>query len=232
METWASLLIKYAVILSVIFSTASFGTNWILFGGWGLSYSVAASPSDVLIGALEAWSIFGPHLFIGAAAWYFGLKLGKSLPKFSAVYILMSVITGLAISSISPKGVEKEPFALDLFTLTNDLYFDYLILWGPLVFFAVAAFNGKYPKILILFLFCSFAVIVLSSLLYSVQNRSDKLLIFGDQSRCAEREYVVWVGSDRVLTSCRPSPYTPQNGYFVIEKEGVEMRALPQETRI
>ena len=229
LAAWARVIVKYAVAISIAFSAVSFGMNWLLFAGWGISYSVAASPSDVLIGGLEVWGLFFPHLFVGGIAYLAGKFVGEKYPQFAPYFVFLSALTGLFISVVSPKGIEQQSFALNLITITGNMYFDYLILWGPFIFFAVAALYGRFPKLLIAVILCSFMIIGLNSLIYSIQNRSDRLVTFGDKSRCTTVEYVVWVGSDRVLTSCSPPPYAPKDDFFVIEKDGLEMRTISSE---
>lgn len=41
--------------------------------------------------------------------------------------------------------------------------------------------------------------------------------------RCEDREYVVWVGTTSILTSCEMPPFQSEDSYFVIPKSGVEM---------
>ena len=229
LAAWARVIVKYAVAISIAFSAVSFGMNWLLFAGWGISYSAAASPSDVLIGGLEVWGLFFPHLFIGGIACLAGKFVGEKYPKFVPYCVPLAALTGLCISVVSPEGIEQQSFSLNLITITGNMYLDYLILWGPFIFFTVTALYGKYPKLLFVVILFSFMIIGLNSLIYSIQNRSDRLVTFGDESRCTTVEYIVWVGSDRVLTSCSPPPYAPKDEFFIIEKDGLEMRIISSE---
>lgn len=218
-------IVRCTVLLSFFCTIIFLCVNWFLFAGWGLSYTVAASPSDVLVGAFETAAIFFPHLIIGTIAYSFGKFCGN---KFSRLSRFAPFLTGaclLLLSSVDPAGTTLDPLGLPGFTVTGRAYFDYLLVW-PVLFFSVGLLSRlevsnlwKYSVAI-----AGMTVIVVS-LVDGLQNRANNLRIWNDNSRCPNGDYVVWVGAERMVTSCTAPPFSDQQNYFVISKESVEMKS-------
>lgn len=231
LSSLAGAAVQYAVIISFVFTVIAFGVNWVLFAGWGLSYAVAAAPSDALIGALEAAGIFLPHFVLGSSAFFAGRKLSKAVPNVKPIALLLLAIVGILISFIAPEGVIFEAAEISVISLTGSVYYDFMIIFPVFVFLATASGVDRVRWLVWPAILASLSIMIILSLVSGYQNRAGNLIVFGDEERCVGTEYVVWVGTSQLVTSCRKPPFTEQNGYFVIPKEGIELQVLPKSRR-
>ncbi|ANY20636.1 hypothetical protein A6F68_02134 [Tsuneonella dongtanensis] len=231
-ETVAGNVLKYAALISIIATIFALGVNWFLFLGWGVSYAAAVSTSDVIIGGIEALGIFFPHLFLGTLSFFGARQIRARYPwsqKFAPLLLGLSIVT---ISCIKPSGIEFPDYVLDLVSFTGRSYLDYLIVW-PFLIASVGLMSWeKFDFLLASGLFAGVMVVLLISLIDGFQNRTTNLQIWGPDKRCKSAEYVVWVGSDKLVTSCSQPPYTEENSYFIIPKQGVEMRFIGKTVSI
>ncbi|MBO6526758.1 hypothetical protein [Erythrobacter sp.] len=231
--------IKYVAIFSVLATGLSFASNVILFANWGLNYSIVASPSDVIIGALEAFGVLG-------------------LP-------LLAVLLGYLLGSFAFGWISKRLHAALLFTLgslflittlRSSPFYDIVALAGAselqrplLTTFGIFLVSLSISPTLRLYrgdktvrvffsllaFFLAFSYFSFSSAFRSgeitISRSNSPTLPSEASSRCDSIEYVVWVGTASILTSCEGPPFDSDGRYFVIPKSGVEMAVRSNSKR-
>ena len=222
----ADKLIKYAVLLSFGAAFLSLAVNWFLFSGWGLSYTSAVSTNDVIIGGLEAISVFLPHFLIGVPAYLVGRNI-KTTSEYNPLFAYLTISMCLILFAlIDLRGTSLKQFGMPGISITGRAYFDYLISW-PIFLVALGLANfEKFKHILPLAVFLVFSLILLVSLVDALQNRPKRLQVWGNAERCVGQEFVVWTGTERIVTSCSPPPYTEDGEYFIIPKDGVQLKSF------
>ena len=57
----------------------------------------------------------------------------------------------------------------------------------------------------------------------SVMKTAD-LMVFPNSSRCPVNEYVLWAGSEILVTSCESPPYSVKSNFYVIPRNGIVLK--------
>jgi len=227
----ADAIAQHAIALSLLATCLSFISSFLTFQQWGLNYAIVATPTDIVVGGIEAMTTAIPVVIIGIIAAII-ISLAK-LQKLYPIYLL--VIFTIALIGLILFVAFGFSFPVSLIAifkgLRNWLDVAFIILIFLCVITSMALFVSKREhEATILFLLIP-AILYLQTLSYLAANRSNQVVIFGRSDRCPSTEHLVWAGSASLVTSCSSPPYDSSKSYFVIERSdrAILVNAMPNE---
>lgn len=225
----ASLIAAATMMMAI----TSFIANFLLFERWGLSFGMVATPSDLIVGIAEAV----PSLMLLSGAFVSGFLLSQEISEktvaskgfvrlATTLWVLLMILVfardwlvdGLKYL-VAEQAVEVHKIILNL------LLFILLILLTVLF----RHFRNKWIALSILGAsFVSFTTNVVDM---SYRNFTLMTLI-SEPTRCKMNEYVVWVGSEAIVTTCSAPPFEKGETYYVIERSGAIIEAARRDKKL
>ena len=70
----------------------------------------------------------------------------------------------------------------------------------------------------------SLTLVTISVISQSSVMKAADLMVFPNSSRCPVNEYVLWAGSEILVTSCEGPPYSVKGNFYVIPRSGVVLK--------
>ena len=221
-------VIRYAIVLSIAGTGASLINNIVYFGWVDLPYSAVATASDILIGGIQAAFIIGPIFVVFLVCSILGRNLAREFPKGEPIFAGLATLF-IFVSLFLSTSAQEISLGIPKFHLTKFVAIDLLLSWSIVVIFSVAAMLIKYHKTFV-FAICALSVlVVLESYRYYAQHGTSNLLVVGSSVRCGGQEYIFWVGSSYVVTSCDKPPFMEGRRYFIIKREDVQIQVDPSK---
>ncbi|MEN7536443.1 hypothetical protein [Aurantiacibacter flavus] len=233
----ASQASAHAVLATLAVTALSTITNIFIFSEWGISYASVATASDVLSGGIQAFGLIGvPSLAAFSAALLCGalkhsFKFRKKIFRQQIAFKLAHLLTLIALLTFFIlAGLEN------IAGISTELHFNDIksvaLIFYPLVFlnFFFYLMIKKDRRITLLAeLFIIISMVYLVSIPAVAKMQLEIVAIMEPSGRCSDIEYVVWAGSDNIITSCSKPPYEDHFEYFIVERSGVDLRVLPGE---
>ena len=206
-------------------SIVAFYTNFVLFESWGLSYTVVATPADLIVGAAEATPAILYVSSLVAIGFYLSSELQdnfveKSWLKSTVVWLHVFLFLGW------PLGI-----GLATFDLASDEQITNVkrIYWNTILVFLVplqTIFVVKKPNGYLMIAILASTFLAFSNNITTMNHRSKLALILVEQSkRCGGDEHILWTGTSSVVTSCSTPPFGSDETFYVVPREGLAFKA-------
>jgi hypothetical protein len=223
----ADSIAKYAVAISLVATLISFVSSILMFLQWGLNYAIVATPSDIIVGGIEAFTSAIPILFFAGVS--FVIIDLFSLHKIERIYVSALMMLLLAcLGTLTVFGfyfpdclISAVKGKANLFESLYVLVVFLVTLLG-LTFIVMERGNKLFWTSLSIPIF-----MYLQLLGYTSVNRDKDVIIAGTSKNCKSIEHVVWAGSEALVTSCAGPPYDHTRSYFILERTGqtIEVRS-------
>ena len=220
MQSLIANTLKYVALLSIAFSVLSAFLNLFVFRIWGLKFAAIASPGDIILGTLNAFDSVAAYILLAALAALWGHYAPKEIRssrichrlfQFSFFICVVATIIGLTIYTISDWGYKFQE--INRFAVMVP-WFIFSFFWFYLRKYADGSFE------IIRFITVFVTVSLFAIFRFSIGTGGIDLAL-DQSSRCPTNEYVVWVGSESLVTTCEPPPFRFPRTYFVVQREGV-----------
>ncbi len=216
----AGAVLKYLALLSVFFSFFAAFVNILVFRSWGLNFAAIASPSDILLGSLNAFDSVAAYLLISVIAstisFYASEKMFQSniaKRSFPLIYFLT-----VAVAIFGSVSQVMQSWGLGFLEPSRWIVMSFWFLFS-LFWFSLKKYNDGISEIARFLV--SFGLISLFAILRFFGGFGGIDLAIDESSRCPLNEYVVWTGVDSLVTTCDPPPFVFPRTYFVVERQGV-----------
>ena len=190
-----------------------------LFEVWGLSFGLVATPSDLIVGAVEAVPMILVVLSYAAIGFLVAQESSRDIADSKVLRRLVYLGFGLILFfGLAERGIISVFDSYELNSVSRIL----MVGRNAVSLFVVVAIMillKHYPnKMLYLSLFSAFGLIFFSNFKQASARYKDETVLLAESDRCGNAEFVVWSGSNSVVTSCSPPPFSEGNRYFVIPR--------------
>ncbi|MBD2840764.1 hypothetical protein [Erythrobacter rubeus] len=213
-----------AAAITLVCTAFSLIVNFFRFRQWGLDYASVITPSDIIVGGIDAFSLLLPF-FIAAM---FGILAGRRSREIFTSKKARSIIAFVTAIPIMV-WVVFFPWRFDgstedgliwyfSYTFALMFWFEALAVSREQIFIKAdseIAFIGNFGLV-----FSTILSIFVVFNLHDLAMEGDTTLITSE--RCDARESVVWMGTESVVTTCEIDKAPLERDYFIVERNGLE----------
>ncbi len=244
------------MVVTFLGAAVSFVSNYIMFMIWGLNFALVASPSDIIVGFIEALNAILPiAMFSGigvfAASLVFSLvtKAGMTrainlfrcmfyIPAVASFLLILGLIFGL--SEIYFENIDRPVVLIAIWLAVALISFSIKVLydWSSHLVNAANGLGIKLPDVeghgrnQLTASLGFIAIFSVLSIIISAMYGCNDAFLEGVSPRCGKApERIVWVGTSSIVTTCTRPPFDQADSYFISKRDGITISVRSKPIR-
>ena len=222
-------VLKYLTVASLAATLLSFLANILLFSYWGINYSTVASASDLVIGAVEAFSILLVPSLVALAAWTIGQFLSPRLQTRPRILTFLGLVLVLLVSTLL-LGLGN--VAYRAFPKSSLPFNSYIPLFLMFLIVPVGRQRLGFDRVSTTLIILALIFVTMSFFHFGASFRSSELFLLSEPpvEKC-KPAYVVWAGTSSIVIACSAPPFDSKRGYVVMPREGAVIGVRMKDTK-